>query len=169
MQSGGPYEAANTHAKNIEATEKLLRDLTQRDIPWGGVPLMIFFGDFMQIAPITNDYSDLAAISASFKLSHLWQNVEVFRLTTNYRQHHDPEYAHDITQIGLGRSKIESGFSFTTPPHSNAAHVVKIPTSVTLSDDDLIAHAYPTAASAGHSVTCTYFVVKIILISCNCR
>ena len=148
-------EAADTHAKNIEATEKLLRDLTQRDIPWGGVPLMIFFGDFMQIAPITNDNSDLAAISASFKLSNLWHNVEVLRLTTNYRQHHDPEYAHDITRIDLGRSKIESGFSFTTPPHSNAAHVVKIPTSVTLSDDDLIAHEYPTAASAGHSVTCT--------------
>ena len=130
---------------------------------------MIFLGDFMQIAPITKEYSDLAAISASFKLSNLWQNVEVLRLTTNYRQHHDPEYAHDITQIGLGRSKIESGFSFTTPPHSNAAHVVKIPTSVTLSDDDLIAHAYPTAASAGHSVTCTYLFVEIILISCNYR
>ena len=39
-------EAPNSHAKCIEATEALFRDIGDSQIPWGGIPLIIFFGKY---------------------------------------------------------------------------------------------------------------------------
>lgn len=143
-------EAASSHAKNIEAFEALLRDLKRNEVPWGGVPLIIFFGDFMQIAPIVQEYGDMAAISASIRLSPLWNNqVQVIQLTKNYRQQLDPSYAQEITAIGHGLNRNISGADFITPPTSNASHIVVIPTAVTYSPDDLISHAFPSIEASG--------------------
>jgi ATP-dependent DNA helicase PIF1 len=68
----------------FEAMDRTLRDLTDRNEPFGGI-VFVMLGDFCQVLPIIPWGSHADMISTSIKNSYLWESVEVFRLLENMR------------------------------------------------------------------------------------
>jgi len=75
-------EAPMTNNLNFEAVDRTLRDLTNRNEPFGGI-VFIMSGDFRQVLLVTPRGSRADIVSASIKSSYLWESVEVFRLSEN--------------------------------------------------------------------------------------
>jgi hypothetical protein len=68
----------------FEAVDRTLRDLTNRNEPFGSI-VFVMSGDFRQVLPIIPRGSHADIVSASIKNSYLWESVEVFRLSKNMR------------------------------------------------------------------------------------
>ncbi len=66
----------------FEAVDRTLRDLTNRNEPFGGI-VFVMSGDFRQVLPVIPWGSHADIVSASIKNSYLWESVEVFRLLEN--------------------------------------------------------------------------------------
>ena len=143
-------EAPSCHAKNLEAVERMFRQLYDSRKLFGGLPLVILLGDFRQCAPVLRGSSEFQAQYVSIRLSELWQHVRTVRLTTNYRQS-DGAYAEDVRKIGdattapcppgvsLDPSVVERpGWSF-----------VPLPCDVTYDVHRAIEHAYPIFFTEG--------------------
>jgi hypothetical protein len=77
-------EAPMTNKLAIEAMDRTLRDLTDRNESFGGI-VFVMSGDFRQILPIIPRGSHVDIVSASIKNSYLWESVEVFHLSENMR------------------------------------------------------------------------------------
>ncbi len=77
-------ETPMTNKLAFEVMDRTLRDLTNRNEPFGGI-VFIMSGDFRQVLPVIPRGSHVDIISASIKNSYLWESVEVFRLLENMR------------------------------------------------------------------------------------
>jgi ATP-dependent DNA helicase PIF1 len=77
-------EAPMTNKLTFEAVDRTLRDLTDRNEPFGGI-VFVMSGDFRQVLPVIPRGSHVDIVSASIKNSYLWEFVEVFRLLENMR------------------------------------------------------------------------------------
>jgi hypothetical protein len=77
-------EAPMTNKLAFEAMDQTLRDLIDRNEPFGGI-IFVMSGDFRQVLPIIPRGSHADIVSASIKNSYLWESVEVFRLSKNMR------------------------------------------------------------------------------------
>ncbi len=75
-------EAPMTNKLAFEVVDRTLRDLTNRNEPFGGI-IFVMSGDFRQVLPVIPRGSHADIISASIKNSYLWESVEVFRLLEN--------------------------------------------------------------------------------------
>jgi hypothetical protein len=73
-----------TNKLAFEAVDQTLRDLTDRNEPFGGI-VFIMSGDFRQVLSVIPRGSHADIISASIKNSYLWEFVEVFCLSENMR------------------------------------------------------------------------------------
>jgi len=73
-----------TNKLAFEAADRTLRDLTNRNEPFGGI-VFVMSGDFCQVLPVIPRGSHADIVSASIKNSYLWESVEVFRLSENMR------------------------------------------------------------------------------------
>ncbi len=74
-------EAPMTNKLAFETVDRTLRDLTNRNEPFGGI-VFVMSGDFRQVIP-RGSRADI--VFASIKNSYLWKSVEVFRLSENMR------------------------------------------------------------------------------------
>jgi hypothetical protein len=86
-------EAPMTNKLAFEAVDRTLRDLIDRNEPFGGI-VFVMSGDFRQVLPVIPWGSHVNIVSASIKNSYLWESVEVFRLTENMR-------ANDVVVVHL--------------------------------------------------------------------
>jgi ATP-dependent DNA helicase PIF1 len=77
-------EAPMTNKLAFEAVDRTLRDLTNRNEPFGDI-VFVMSRDFRQILPVIPRGSRVDIVSASIKSSYLWEFVEVFRLSENMR------------------------------------------------------------------------------------
>jgi hypothetical protein len=77
-------EAPMTNKLTFEAVDQTLRDLTDKNKPFGGI-VFIMSGDFRQVLLVIPRGSHADIVSASIKNSYLWESVEVFRLSENMR------------------------------------------------------------------------------------
>jgi hypothetical protein len=77
-------EAPMTNKLAFEAVDRTLRDLTDRNEPFGGI-VFVMSGDFRQVLPVIPRGSHADIVSASIKNSYLWESIEVFRLSENMR------------------------------------------------------------------------------------
>jgi ATP-dependent DNA helicase PIF1 len=68
----------------FEAMDRTLRDLTDRNEPFGGI-VFVMSGDFRQVLPVIPRGSHVDIVSASIKNSYLWESIEVFHLSENMR------------------------------------------------------------------------------------
>jgi ATP-dependent DNA helicase PIF1 len=68
----------------FEAVDRTLRDLTDKNEPFGGI-VFVMSRDFRQVLPVIPQGSHADIISTSIKNSYLWESVEVFRLSKNMR------------------------------------------------------------------------------------
>ena len=124
-----------------------LRDLSQSEQEWGGVPLFIFLGDFRQIAPVASSGDSTAAVAASLRSSPLWDGIVVKRLSINYRQHHDPFFANALSAIGDGEARATDPdacpFSRDPTPAVNSDAVDLPLTNFTCSERAAISFVFP--------------------------
>ncbi len=77
-------EAPMTNKLAFEAVDRTLRDLTDKNEPFGGI-IFIMSRDFRQVLPVIPQGSHADIVFALIKNSYLWQSVEVFRLSENMR------------------------------------------------------------------------------------
>ncbi len=77
-------ETPMTNKIAFEAVDRTLRDLTNRNEPFGGI-VFVMSGDFCQVLSVIPRGSHVDIVSASIKNSYLWEFVEVFRLSENMR------------------------------------------------------------------------------------
>jgi len=73
-----------TNKLTFETVDQTLRDLTDRNEPFGGI-VFIMSRDFCQVLLIIPRGSHVDIVFASIKNSYLWEFVEVFRLSKNMR------------------------------------------------------------------------------------
>jgi len=75
-------EAPMTNKLAFKVVDQTLRDLTDRNEPFGGI-VFVMSGDFRQVLPVIPRGSHADIVFASIKNSYLWESVEVFRLSEN--------------------------------------------------------------------------------------
>jgi hypothetical protein len=73
-----------TNKLAFEAMDQTLRDLIDRNEPFGGI-VFVMSGDFRQVLSVIPRGSHVDIVSASIKNSYLWESVEVFHLSENMR------------------------------------------------------------------------------------
>jgi ATP-dependent DNA helicase PIF1 len=77
-------EPPMTNKLAFEAVDQTLRDLTNRNEPFGGI-VFVMSRDFRQVLPVIPRGSHADIISSLIKNSYLWESVEIFRLLKNMR------------------------------------------------------------------------------------
>jgi len=75
-------ETPMTNKLVFEAVDQTLRDLTDRNEPFGGI-VFVMSGDYRQVLPVIPRGSHADIVFASIKNSYLWEPVEVFCLSEN--------------------------------------------------------------------------------------
>ena len=82
-----------------------LREITQRDMPFGNVAIFAF-GDMMQIKPVKGRYIMERPTNQQFwmayELDSLWHRFESITLENNHRQGDDKEYAELLNRVRIG-------------------------------------------------------------------
>ena len=68
----------------LEALERTLRDLTDKDKPFGG-KILILAGDFRQCLPVVPGASRPETVKHCINQSHLWSYFQIMRLSVNMR------------------------------------------------------------------------------------
>jgi hypothetical protein len=98
-------EAPMTHRHGFEAVDRMLRDLTKVNAPFGG-KLFVCGGDFRQIPPVVRRGSVQAAAAALLNRSQLWSSFKVLHLTHNERlgaaNDATRDYAKYLLRVGQG-------------------------------------------------------------------
>ena len=72
------------HKDGFDVIDRLLRDITGVDLPFGG-KAAVFAGDFRQCLPVVPRGSRAAIVNASIRRHALWLNMEKVRLDENMR------------------------------------------------------------------------------------
>ncbi len=75
-------DALMTNKLAFKAMDRTLRDLTDKNKPFGGI-IFVMSGDFCQVLPVIPRGSHADIVFASIKNSYLWEFIEVFRLLEN--------------------------------------------------------------------------------------
>ncbi|XP_044010214.1 uncharacterized protein LOC122853868 [Aphidius gifuensis] len=86
----------------LESGDRLLRDITNIDSPFGG-KIMLIGSDFRQLLPVKVDGTRSEIVNLSIKNSKLWKYFTVFSLTKNMRTlPNEVEFAEYYLKIGNG-------------------------------------------------------------------
>lgn len=128
-------EAPMTSKSCFEVVDKLLRDFTDRDEPFGG-KVVVFGGDFRQILPVVRGGGIAETVDACLKKSSLWESIMTLPLTENMRVKTAPnpasamelaEFSEFLPSVGEGRYAV------------NEEEEIRLP-------DDMCIHVEPSQA-----------------------
>ena len=128
-------EVPMQHKHAIDTVDRALRDLLNKDAPFGGITVL-FGGDFRQTLPVVPKALRQEIVASSFCRGRLWKDVEVHYLVRNIRLDQTPEserHAAWLLDIGAGKNMDEQ-------------EKVEIPQSMCCGDntmDSLIESTYP--------------------------
>jgi ATP-dependent DNA helicase PIF1 len=93
------YDEMSMVSTDIANTvDRTLREIMQRDVPFGGKPF-IFLGDFKQLLPVIPG----SKADNTVKNCDWWPHAKVFKFTHNFRAHLNPDYARFLDDVGNGR------------------------------------------------------------------
>jgi hypothetical protein len=124
-------EVPMCHKNVVETVDRTLRDIMQKDEPFGGITIL-FGGDFR---PVVVRVTRAQVVNASIKRSSIWRHVQKMSLNQNMRvEDGDEEYNNFLLQVGEGRTE----------------EIIKLPEMFQLDDnslDSLIDFIYPDANS----------------------
>ena len=96
-------EVSNMDINVFHSIDRLLRDLTQNDVPFGG-KVLVLSGDFRQTPPVVKRGTTTAIIEKCILRSPLWSHVRIFRFTANMRLNANQLiFKQFLLQIGEGR------------------------------------------------------------------
>ncbi|GBM58424.1 hypothetical protein AVEN_63782-1 [Araneus ventricosus] len=105
-------EAPMTHVHAFLAVDRLLKDLTKCDEPFGE-KIILLGGDFRQVLPVILRGSRSLTVSSCIKKHRLWSDFLVMKLTENMRAFDsEKEFASWLMHVGEG----ESGEKIQLPP-----------------------------------------------------
>lgn len=92
-----------------EAVDMTMRDIRDRDIPFGGVTV-VFGGDFQQILPVVCKGRQEQIVGQCIQRSELWCDIKVLYLKENKRlssgSDEDKEYAEWLLKVGHGSIQV---------------------------------------------------------------
>ncbi|KIJ55967.1 hypothetical protein M422DRAFT_151019, partial [Sphaerobolus stellatus SS14] len=94
-------EAPMANRVVLECVDVLLRNICQRDLPFGG-KIFACAGDFRQTCPVIRRGSRPQIVDASIRSSFLWPIFNIRRLTVPIRNASDPEFAEYVDSVGDG-------------------------------------------------------------------
>jgi hypothetical protein len=77
-------EATMAPSHAINAVDKLLREIMEVDVPFGG-KILLLGGDFRQCLPVVPHAQRSAVVESSIMLSTLWKEFEHLSLSENVR------------------------------------------------------------------------------------
>lgn len=102
-------ECTMTPHHALEAVDRVLKDLTGCNVPFGGKTLLLG-GDWRQTLPVIRHGNRVSAIESSLKNCSLWPLFQQFELIRNMRLLPDEqEFSEWLLKLGEGRLEIESG------------------------------------------------------------
>jgi hypothetical protein len=107
-------EAPMVNRFTIEALDKVLRDINDCDLPFGG-KVIVLGGDFRQILPVVPKGSKVDIIKSSLVFSYLWPLFTKLSLVQNMRAHLDISYSNYLLDIGNGLEVTHSCDMITLP------------------------------------------------------
>ena len=113
----------------FDAIDRLLRDITGLDSPFGG-KIFLWGGDFRQVLPVVRHGRPSDIVENCIKSSKLWPCVSQYQLTTNMRVHPDEvEFSNWLLNLGDGklatRDKLPFNGCIKIPAHCVMGSVVQ--------------------------------------------
>ncbi len=128
-------EASMVPIHALSAIDKMLRDITNIDVPFGG-KIFLLGGDFRQVLPVVPRRPRTVIVENCLKSSPLWPLFTTFRLTKNMRAYQDQQgFAEWLLALGAGELKCED---FTLPPDTIPLHP-----HAKIVDGELVEHVFP--------------------------
>ncbi|XP_041021212.1 ATP-dependent DNA helicase PIF2-like [Juglans microcarpa x Juglans regia] len=98
-------EAPMSTKYSIEALDKMLRDINDIDLPFGG-KIIVFGGDFRQVLPVIRKSTKEQQIDASLASSYVWSILKKIKLTENMRARLDLDFSRYLIEVGNGNAPI---------------------------------------------------------------
>ncbi|KAG2705438.1 hypothetical protein I3760_05G053100 [Carya illinoinensis] len=92
-------EAPMSRKQHIQALDKMLRDINDSDLTFGG-KVVVFGGDFRQVLPVVRKGTRQEHVDASLVSSYLWPTLIKFHLTENMRARLDPVFSEYVLELG---------------------------------------------------------------------
>ncbi|XP_042961944.1 uncharacterized protein LOC122296359 [Carya illinoinensis] len=90
-----------TRKQHIEVLDKMLRDINDLDVTFGG-KVIVFGGDFRQVLLVVHKGIRQEQINSSLVYSYLWPTLTKFRLTENMRARLDPVFSDYMLEVANG-------------------------------------------------------------------
>lgn len=98
-------EASMSHKASVEALDRTMRDLRNRNCPMGGCTVL-FSGDFRQILPVIARGTRADEVNAILKRFYLWPHITKCQLNINMRilssSLHNRQFSNILLEIGNG-------------------------------------------------------------------
>ena len=107
------------HKHAVEAVNRTIWDLLQKDSPFGGITVL-FGGDFRQTLPVIPHGLRQQFIAASLRRSILWENIQMHYLHQKMRLKQTPdmqEFARWLLEVGAGTSLANNIATIPIPPN----------------------------------------------------
>ena len=96
------HQVSMAHKWAVDAVDRLLQDIHQNSVPFGGVPIL-FVGDFRQLLPVHRFAADPSAYCV--KMCMWFSSATIFSLTQNIRAV-DPSWGQFVLSIGNGTNSV---------------------------------------------------------------
>ncbi|XP_022854997.1 uncharacterized protein LOC111376280 [Olea europaea var. sylvestris] len=100
-------KAPMINSQAIEALDKMLRDITDVELPFGG-NVVVLDGNFQQILLLVQQGSKEDIIASSLVNSYLWPLFTKVKLHQNMRARLDPHFSEYLLKIGNGTENKHS-------------------------------------------------------------
>ncbi|XP_041001530.1 uncharacterized protein LOC121247218 [Juglans microcarpa x Juglans regia] len=98
-------EAPMSRKQHIEALDKMLRDINDSELTFGG-KVVVFCGDFRQVLPVVRKGTRQQQVDSNLVSSYLWPTLIKLHLTENMRARLDPVFSEYLLELGNGMPPI---------------------------------------------------------------
>ncbi|KAK9100769.1 hypothetical protein Scep_024199 [Stephania cephalantha] len=115
-------EAPMSNKQHIEALDSMLRDVTDKDIPFGGKEI-VFGGDFRQVLPVVPKGNRQDVMKSTLATSYIWPLLEKIKLVENIRARLDPKFSKFILRVGNGTEDELPGNMISIPSNITLPYV----------------------------------------------
>jgi ATP-dependent DNA helicase PIF1 len=145
-------EATMAPSHAINAVDKLLREVMDLDVAFGGKVLLLG-GDFRQCLPVVPHACRSAIVETSIKFSPLWKHFETLSLKENVRSL-DQEYSNWLIKLGNGELPATDGLD---------EDIIEIPAEL-ITDGSLVTEIFGEVLNPGQ---CELLAQRAILCPKN--
>ena len=132
-------EAPMAPKEALEAVDKLLRDLTDSDLPFGG-KVLVLGGDYRQVLPVMPHCSREDIVAHSMQAHPLWREgyIKIHSLSKNMRAAEDESWRRFLLDVGDGRVQMHEDVG---------PHAIRLPDEICAPETwgvaELISNTFP--------------------------